>query len=1214
MNLIRLVLRNLSFHWRGNLAVMLGVAVGTSVLTGALLVGDSLRGSLRELTLARLGWVDQALVTGRLFRQELADEIRAEHTAPALMLRGTASNPENGRRVGHVTMYGVDNRFWWRESSRPESSRPVIATANLADALKPAREFIEFDLQKISPVAREWLLNQSKSEKNSNATGRERVLDQIQLDTSEISFRGDTATLFSLVPGPEHPRNVFVPLDWMQTQILRLQSNANALPEHPINAIFVGGGSPTDLNQQLREHLQLIDWGLLVLDPETRARKLDRDGDGSLRRSEWTGRVPKALAELAERQRGTLQVEQVQKYYRERGMLTVESRQQLLDAQTADVVLAAAKEMKLNAAPTLVYIANSISAGGAEVPYSIVAALDLGLAPPLGPFLPKGIDRLEENDIVLVDWIADGLQQTATAAAALVPAPFAALVPMAALAKKRSLPIWPGDPITMTYFHPEEHGTVPPTTATFRYRGSIPLRGAADDPDLTPEFAGITDTQNVRDWDPPPPFDRRDIQRHIDRRDEDYWRDYRTTPKAYINLARGQQLWGSQLGRLTSIRLAPQNPSADLHQLAGELPGHLDPEKGGWVFDAVKERSLEASGGGTDFGGLFVGFSSFLILAALMLVGMLFRLNLERRAAEAGLLLALGYRQRKLRQLYLLEGGVLALIGGLVGLVAAISYAKLLLRLLAAWWPGGVDWSFLQVHASPVSMIIGYSGAVLVSLAAIYWATRSLASAPVSTLLAGRASSEEAGGISSRRPRWSRRVAITAAILAVALLIGGAFIKDGEAKASTFFSGGALLLTAGLTAVWAWMHRDRQTMVSGHGPLAWTRLAVRNAARHPVRSLLTAGLLASAVFVVVAVQSFHQEVGSNVTARHSGSGGFELVGQSDVLIYQDLNTPEGRAELHFPPDTEQIMQGVTIYSFGRQAGDDASCLSLYQPRRPRLLGMPEGLIQQKRFEFAESEAQTPAERDNPWLLLDREYPEGQIPAVADATTAQWMLKTSLGGHIPITDGEGRTRKLRIVGLLQSSIFQSELVLSEKNLRKLYPGVQGYHFFLIEAPTDRAAAVGELLAKTLASRGFEVSTTAERLKTYLDVENTYLSTFQALGGLGLLLGALGLAVVLLRSVWERRGELALFRALGYRRSVLGWLVLAENCFLLLIGLAVGTAAALLSVLPYLLEASGAMPWWGLLGLLGLVLVLGLGAGALAVATTLRAPLLPALRKE
>ena len=86
MTLKRLRLRNLLYHWRGNLAVFLGVVVGTAVLTGALLVGDSLRGSLRERTLQRLGWVDEALIAPRFFRQELADELLGARP-PNVLLR-----------------------------------------------------------------------------------------------------------------------------------------------------------------------------------------------------------------------------------------------------------------------------------------------------------------------------------------------------------------------------------------------------------------------------------------------------------------------------------------------------------------------------------------------------------------------------------------------------------------------------------------------------------------------------------------------------------------------------------------------------------------------------------------------------------------------------------------------------------------------------------------------------------------------------------------------------------------------------------------------------------------------------------------------------------------------------------------------------------------------------------------------------------------------
>jgi putative ABC transport system permease protein len=103
--------------------------------------------------------------------------------------------------------------------------------------------------------------------------------------------------------------------------------------------------------------------------------------------------------------------------------------------------------------------------------------------------------------------------------------------------------------------------------------------------------------------------------------------------------------------------------------------------------------------------------------------------------------------------------------------------------------------------------------------------------------------------------------------------------------------------------------------------------------------------------------------------------------------------------------------------------------------------------------------------------------------------------------------------------------------------------------------------------------------------------------------------------LLRSVWDRRGELALLRALGFRQTALGFLVLAENSFLLVLGLGIGTGSALLAVAPHRLSGGGgALPWLQLVGLLGMVLAVGLTSAGIAVWATLQAPLLMALRRE
>src|SRR5262249_3342490 len=125
---------------------------------------------------------------------------------------------------------------------------------------------------------------------------------------------------------------------------------------------------------------------------------------------------------------------------------------------------------------------------------------------------------------------------------------------------------------------------------------------------------------------------------------------------------------------------------------------------------------------------------------------------------------------------------------------------------------------------------------------------------------------------------------------------------------------------------------------------------------------------------------------------------------------------------------------------------------------------------------------------------------------------------------------------------------------------------------------------------------------------------YISTFQALGALGLVLGTVGLGAVLLRNAFERRRELALLQAVGYRRRHISQMVLAENLLLLVLGLAIGTVTALLAVLPVLRARPGVVPIAALAPLLLPVLVVGVAASRVGIVILRRLPLLASLRSE
>src|SRR5207249_10834408 len=119
MKATTLVLRGLTYYWRTNVAVVAGVATAVAVLAGALLVGDSVRGSLRDLVLQRLGRADRVVVSSGFFREALAADLSADAVfsasfsaiCPMIVVQGLVSDQARGVRTSRVPVYGVDERF-----------------------------------------------------------------------------------------------------------------------------------------------------------------------------------------------------------------------------------------------------------------------------------------------------------------------------------------------------------------------------------------------------------------------------------------------------------------------------------------------------------------------------------------------------------------------------------------------------------------------------------------------------------------------------------------------------------------------------------------------------------------------------------------------------------------------------------------------------------------------------------------------------------------------------------------------------------------------------------------------------------------------------------------------------------------------------------------------------------------------------------------------
>ncbi|MHC4993956.1 MAG: ABC transporter permease, partial [Planctomycetota bacterium] len=765
-----------------------------------------------------------------------------------------------------------------------------------------------------------------------------------------------------------------------------------------------------------------------------------------------------------------------------------------------------------------------------------------------------------------------------------------------------------GDAVTLTYSVFGDGRRITKHSATFTVHAVEPTEGPGGDRHLMPAFPGLADTTSIDDWDPPEALGV-DLRRIRDQ-DEEYWDDHRGAPKAFVTLNWATGHWSNRYGNRTALRWELADHRRD--DIAAALRADFDPASIGFIVRPVRGEALAASRSGTDFSGLFIGLSFFIIFAALLLTALLFVLGVERRTPEIGTLLALGFTPKQVRRLWLGEGALLAFIGSLIGLAGGVAYTRVVLWGLTTQWQDAAPIPALHFHAQPATLVGGLIGGVLVALGSMAWVMRKQAGRPARALLAARfgLASLAAGG-----KRAKRNLAIGGFCFggAVAIVVS---VDPNNHAAGAFFGAGGLLLFAGLflaSALLRGVRRDKGAAAVEAFRFTSRRLAWRNASRRLGRSLATISMLACGCFLVTAINAFRHDASDAAGVRQSGTGGFAIWAQTRHPVLGDLNTEAGLEFFALGP--EEIAPGSVVQMRLRE-GDDASCLNLNKPQTPSLLGVdPEELASRDAYAFGAT-LTDPPEGASPWTLLaaNDDDPNAPVPAVLDGSVATYILKKRLGDTIEYTDDNGRTFDVQIVGTLANSILQGNLIISEEQFRRRYPTISGYRVLTVDAAPEAAEATQRALENGLGDLGINAMPAPERLAMFLKMENTYLTIFGVLGGLGLILGCVGLGLLVMRNVLERRAEFGLMRAFGFRQPALRSLVLVEHGALLILGLFVGAGAAFVAIIPAAGKPGVELPMATIAWTLTAIAVSGVVWTLVATVLALRGGLMAALRSE
>ncbi|MBW6534704.1 MAG: FtsX-like permease family protein [Mariniphaga sp.] len=1046
------ILKSFLHYLKANLLVALGVAISTMVLTGSLIIGDSVRHSLEQTTFFRLGETTHLVaVTERYFRQEMADEMEADNpeiqAAPILLLEGVAVADGGQRRVNRVQIVGVETNFEKIAQSgiyAELEGNEIVISNNLAERLEVGEGGnILVRIKKASLIPMNAPFVSAEETSVSLRATIKKVVDKEEMGR------------FSLKTSQTAPYNIFISIDRLN-RLMEFEGKAN----HILVSSDLKAG---EVRKSVENCLTPVDAGLKM------------------------------------------------KYIVATGELEISTERVFMEPKVAQIL-----EKLPGSKPMITYFVNGISTNlhqsqlistnlhqSLSIPYSFVSSLEG--------------NQLADNEIILTQWAADDLGAQ------------------------------PGDTISIKYLEIGPLRQLIDRGDDFILKEIVPMSKVWADSTRMPWLPGLSDAGHCREWDAGVPIDLDAIRD----KDEDYWTEWGGAPKAYVSLNKALEMWENRFGVYTAVRYPAESFNEEKYRQV--FAENIRPSDLGMAVEPIREAGLRAARQGTDFSGLFLGLSFFILIAAIILTALLFRLNIETRSAEVGILSALGFKEKQVRSFFLLEGFAVALAGGLLGLALSVFYTKAVFQILNSLWFDIVRTNVLLIKIYPFTLVLGLIISLAVSLGAIF----------ISIYRYQNRKTAELQKRTGSEMKKSRRLALDALmwislVIPVVLLLMQ-LIRSGALNPMLFFLSGGLLLH-GLLLAYRKILLGME--IQKTGKIRLEKLSRLNLARNRGRSLTVVILFALGTFLVISTGSYKLDLFANAQDKSSGTGGFLWFAETTMPVLYNLNDPGKRAD-------EGIYEDFTAVQFRQVEGDDASCLNLNRIEQPAILGVnPEVLS--GRFSFATRMKGLDAE--DPWAALDDSFDDGSIPAIADQTVIQWGLGKKVGDELLYQNEKGDTLRLKLIAGTTPSIFQGYVIISNEHFLRNFPSNSGSYLFLIDGEPEQGEAIGEELRSVFRDFGWEMENTAKRLVEFYSVTNTYLSIFLALGALGMILGTIGLAVILARTILERRREIALMQAIGFGTRQLFRLLVNEYLILLVAGVLTGFVTAVVATLPSFISSN------------------------------------------
>ena len=798
-----------------------------------------------------------------------------------------------------------------------------------------------------------------------------------------------------------------------------------------------------------------------------------------------------------------------------------------------------------SAAPVITYLGNNFQVDGRSAPYSFVTA-----------FYNRDIG---ESEIEINKWLADDLDAGT------------------------------GDTLTMTWYVQGFNNLLEEKSKDFLISDILPDDHLYADPLLMPEFPGISGKTTCSGWDAGIPL----LLENIRDKDEEYWNDYKGTPKAFINYSTGRKLWGNIFGTATAIRFPEtENPE----EIINRLTGTLEPSKTGFTITDINKKVKKATGESVDFSTLFLSLAIFIIVSCLILLSLAVSMFFDSRKVQVRTYFSLGFRNRRIRNILLSETVIISAAGAFTGVFMGYVLNILIIKALNSVWHGAVQTNTLSADFNYLPLLAGFVSTMIISSFLLLIKSgkflRSL-------------SMKETGELKGHSPNLNFVLFLSSSFIFVFMIVLS-FLVKGNATIFSFAAGTFLFIILVLALRQYYIRRKETSSASGKLKRNFEKQFY---SFHPAHAITPVIFIAAGIFAVIITGANRQVISDKMLLPSGGTGGYLLWAESAVPVKENLVSPEGRREFGLD---ESDLEDLVLTQAKRLPGDDASCLNLNHVTAPSILGIDtDAFISKGSFSFA-SQLKGSEDR-NPWSLLKEKPASNTIYGIADQTVLEWGLKLKTGDTLIYVGENGQPLNIVICAGLKSSVFQGYLLIGSRNFGLYFPSVSGNSIFLAEGDPELSDYYIETLSERLSGYGLSIEPASRKLASFFVVTNTYLDVFTVLGALGLVLGVIGLGFILIRNFNQRKREFALMMATGYTNRQIKSRILNDQMIILIYGVITGSLSGLTATMQSLRSGSE-IPWFIIMTMIILILAAGFMTIFFSVRTVRSTSLVTQLRKE